>query len=100
MHILSIIIPVYNTEENYLRKCLDSVVGQGSSGQIEAIIVDDGSTNEAGRICDEYAEKFPIFKVFHIENQGVSNARNVGIKEASGEYLMFLDSDDWLDENI
>jgi glycosyltransferase involved in cell wall biosynthesis len=75
-------------------------VGQGSSGQIEAIIVDDGSTNEAGRICDEYAEKFPIFKVLHIENQGVSNARNVGIKEASGEYLMFLDSDDWLDENI
>lgn len=100
MHILSIIIPVFNTEEKYLRKCLDSIVEQRSSRHIEAIIVDDGSMNEIGRICDEYAEKFPIFKVIHIENQGVSIARNVGIKEASGEYLMFLDSDDWLDENI
>jgi glycosyltransferase involved in cell wall biosynthesis len=62
--------------------------------------VDDGSENEAGKICDEYAEKFPFIKVLHIKNKGVSNARNVGIKEASGEYLMFLDADDWLDENI
>ncbi|TAH73750.1 MAG: glycosyltransferase [Anaerolineaceae bacterium] len=100
IRILSIIIPVYNTEEKFLRKCLDSVVEQGSSSQIEAIIVDDGSINEIGRICDDYAEQFPIFKVIHIENQGVSNARNVGINEASGDYLMFLDSDDWLDENI
>ena len=96
---ISIIIPVYNTSENYLRKCLDSVVGQ-SFQDIQVIIVDDGSKNEAGIICDEYAVKFPIIKVLHIENQGVSNARNIGMKEALGEYLMFLDSDDWLDVNL
>ncbi len=71
-----------------------------TSCEIEAIIVDDGSIDAVGKTCDEYAEKFPIFKVIHIENQGVSNARNVGIKEASGEYLIFLDADDWLDTNI
>ena len=96
---VSIIIPVYNTAEAYLRKCLDSVTGQASR-EIQAIIVDDGSTKEVGNICDEYADKFPFIKVIHIENGGVSNARNVGIKEASGEYLMFLDADDWLDVNI
>ena len=72
----------------------------GSQPPIQAILVDDGSTNEAGIICDEYAESFPFMKVLHIENQGVSNARNVGIKEASGEYLMFVDADDWLDVNL
>jgi glycosyltransferase involved in cell wall biosynthesis len=71
-----------------------------TSKEIQAIIVDDGSKNNAGKLCDEYAERFPIIKVLHIENQGVSNARNVGIKEASGEYLMFLDADDWLDVNL
>lgn len=96
---ISIIIPVYNTAEDFLRKCLDSVAAQ-TSGEIEAIVVDDGSKNEAGKICDEYAKEFPFIKVLHIDNQGVSNARNVGIKEASGEYLMFLDSDDWLDEKL
>lgn len=96
---ISIIIPVYNTAEEFLRKCLDSVANQ-TSGEIEAIVVDDGSKNEAGKICDEYANEFPFIKVLHIENQGVSNARNVGIKEASGEYLLFLDSDDWLDKKL
>ncbi|MHB8131386.1 MAG: glycosyltransferase family 2 protein [Mobilitalea sp.] len=96
---ISIIIPVYNTDETYLRKCLDSVAGQ-TFQDIQAIIVDDGSKNDAGKICDEYAEKFPIFKILHIKNQGVSNARNIGMKEALGEYLMFLDSDDWLDVNL
>ncbi len=71
-----------------------------TSREIQAIIVDDGSKNEAGKICDEYAKNFPFMKVLHIENQGVSNARNVGIKEASGDYLMFLDADDWLDVNL
>ena len=83
----------------YLRKCLDSVTGQGTN-EIQVIIVDDGSINEAGNVCDEYAESFPFIKVIHIGNGGVSNARNVGIKEASGEYLMFLDADDWLEENL
>lgn len=90
---------MYNTAEAYLRKCLDSVAQQ-TAKDIQAIIVDDGSKNEAGSICDEYAARFPFMKVLHIENQGVSNARNIGIKEASGEYLLFLDADDWLDVNL
>ncbi len=97
--IISIIIPVYNTAEEFLRKCLDSVAQQ-TSKEIQVIIVDDGSTNEAGSICDEYAMMFPFMKVLHIENQGVSNARNVGIREVTGEYLLFLDSDDWLDVEL
>ena len=96
---ISIIIPVYNTDETYLRKCLDSVADQ-TLQNIEVIVVDDGSQNETAKICDEYAVNYPNFKVLQIENQGVSNARNTGMKEASGEYLMFLDSDDWLDVNL
>lgn len=82
-----------------MRQCLDSVIRQGTS-EIEVIIVDDGSIMEVANLCDEYAERYTFIKVIHIENGGVSNARNVGIKEASGEYLMFLDADDWLEENI
>ncbi len=90
---------MYNTAEEFLRKCLDSVAAQ-TTKEIQVIIVDDGSTNEAGSICDEYAMRFPFMKVLHIDNQGVSNARNVGIREATGEYLLFLDSDDWLDVEL
>ncbi len=96
---ISIIIPVYNTEETYLRKCLDSVAEQ-TSHDLQVILVDDGSKNNAGLICDEYAEILPAFQVLHIENQGVSNARNIGMKDATGEYLMFLDSDDWIETNL
>ncbi len=96
---ISIVIPVYNTEEYYLRTCLDSVAEQ-TCQDLQVIIVDDGSTNNAGTICDEYAQLLSAFQVLHIENQGVSSARNTGMREATGEYLMFLDSDDWLEKEL
>lgn len=94
MPLISIIIPVYNVE-NYLTTCLDSVVQQ-SLKDYEVIMVDDGSTDGSGRICDEYAHKLPEFHVVHQTNKGISAARNFGMKEAKGKYLLFLDSDDFL----
>lgn len=89
---VSIIIPVYNTKE-YLRHCLDSVLAQ-TYKDFECILVDDGSTDGSGRICDEYAEKDSRMIVKHKENGGVSSSRNVGIKMANGKWIFFLDSDD------
>lgn len=94
---ISIIIPVYKAE-NYLRQCLDSILQQTYTDW-EALLIDDGSPDNSGSICDEYAEKDARFKVFHIPNGGVSNARNVGLDHAQGEYVMFIDSDDWIDNN-
>lgn len=91
---VSVIIPIYKVEE-YLRECVDSVISQTYSN-IEIILVDDGSPDACPRICDEYASKDERVVVIHKENGGVSSARNAGIKRASGEYLMFLDGDDWL----
>lgn len=91
---LSLIIPVYNVER-YLPMCLESVVQQGLD-DYEAILVDDGSTDGSSKICDEYAARYPQFRVIHQENQGVALARNRGISEARGEYILFLDSDDFL----
>ena len=90
---LSVIVPVYKTE-NYLRKCVDSILAS-TYGNLELIIVDDGSPDNSGAVCDEYAEKDVKVKVIHKENGGVSSARNVGIDESSGEYIVFLDSDDF-----
>lgn len=94
---ISIIIPVYNAEK-YLSKCLDSVRYQ-SYKNIEVILVDDGSIDSSNSICDEYAVADSRFTSIHLENGGVSKARNVGIEKSSGEFLMFVDSDDWLEEN-
>lgn len=91
---ISIIIPVYKAE-NYLRQCLDSILQQTYTDW-EALLIDDGSPDNSGSICDEYAEKDARIKVFHIPNGGVSNARNVGLDHAQGEYFMFVDSDDWI----
>lgn len=90
--IVSIVIPVYNAEA-HLRACLDSVKAQTFS-QWQAILVDDGSKDGSGRICDEAAKEDPRFLVVHKENGGVSNARNDGMEKASGKYLMFIDADD------
>lgn len=90
----SIIIPVYNTER-YLRKCLDSLCNQRYKN-FEVILVDDGSKDSSGRICDEYAEKYRFITVVHKDNSGVIEARNIGIKIAKGDYIGFLDSDDWV----
>ena len=89
---ISIIIPVYNTEE-YLRPCLDSILSQ-SFTDYEVLLIDDGSSDESGRICDAYAQKDSRILVFHKENGGVSSARNCGIDNAQGEFIVFVDSDD------
>lgn len=89
---ISIIVPVYNVEK-YVSECLDSILNQ-TYEDIEVIVIDDGSTDNSGRICDEYQEKDSRIKVFHQENKGLSAAKNAGIENASGKYLMFIDSDD------
>ena len=96
---LSIIVPVYNVEK-FLNKCLDSLVGQ-TMEDYEIILVDDGSKDASGRICDEYAEKYPeLVRVLHIDNGGQGRARNFGIETARGEYLGFVDSDDWVETDM
>ena len=95
--ILSIIVPIYNSE-NYLEQCINSLLRQ-TYRNIEIILVDDGSTDRSGGICDIYEKKDARIKVVHKKNGGVSSARNVGIHIASGEYVIFVDSDDWLDED-
>ena len=92
--LISIIIPVYNVED-YIRPCLDSILAQTYTN-FEAILVDDGSKDGSGRICDEYAEKDSRFIVVHKENGGVSSARNKGLEIAKGEWVLFCDSDDTL----
>lgn len=94
MIIFSVIIPVYNVE-NYLRQCIESVLAQ-SETSFELLLVDDGSTDGSGEICDEYALKDSRIRVFHQRNQGVSVARNVGIDHSYGEWICFVDSDDYV----
>ena len=95
--IVSIIIPVYNVEK-YIRQCLDSVISQ-TYHDLEIILVDDGSTDSSGSICDDYACIDERIKVYHTANHGLSAARNYGIDCAQGEYIAFLDSDDWFTRN-
>ena len=92
--LLSIIVPVYKVEK-YLPRCLDSILAQ-TYKNIEVILIDDGSPDNSGAICDEYASRDSRIRAFHIENNGVSSARNFGLKKASGEYIGFVDSDDYI----
>ena len=92
---ISVIVPVYNVE-SYLRKCLDSVINQTYS-DLEILLINDGSFDNCGEICDEYAGKDARIKVFHKENGGLSSALNVGLKNVSGDYIGFVDSDDWIE---
>ena len=94
---ISVILPVYNVEK-YLKRCLESILVQ-SWNDYEIILVDDGSTDSSAQICDLYAEKYEMIRVIHKENKGLSDTRNRGIEEASGEYVYFPDSDDWLEPN-
>lgn len=96
--IISIIVPVYNVEK-YLKKCILSLVEQTYS-KLEIILVDDGATDKSGSICDQYAEQDARILVIHQKNQGLSAAREAGVRRASGEYLMFVDGDDWVDISI
>ena len=94
---ISIIIPVYNVEK-YLKECIDSILAQ-TYKNIEIILVDDGSTDSSGKICDEYGRKYNCIKVIHKQNGGLSDARNAGIKEITGSYACFLDSYDFFDDS-
>lgn len=90
--LISVIVPVYNTEK-YLPKCIESIIGQ-TYKNLEIILVDDGSTDTSGKICDEYAKKDSRIIVLHKKNGGQSSARNAGIEAARGKYLNLIDSDD------
>lgn len=92
---LSVIVPIYNVER-YLKKCIDSIINQ-TYKNLEIILVDDGSTDNSGNICDGYALKDRRIKVIHKENGGLSDARNKGIEISTGNYITFVDSDDWLE---
>ena len=94
---LSVIVPVYNVEK-YLRRCLDSILNQ-SLTDLELIVIDDGSPDTCSQICDEYANKDSRVIVVHQDNKGVSAARNKGLDLAKGEWITFVDSDDFLEEN-
>lgn len=93
----SIIVPVYNVAK-YISECVDSILNQDYSS-FEIILVDDGSTDASGKICDEYVKKDQRIKVIHQENKGLSEARNSGIKASVGNYLLFVDSDDYIAKN-
>ena len=92
---ISVIVPVYKVEE-YLHRCIDSILSQ-SFTDFELILVDDGSPDNCGKICDEYAQKDSRVRVFHKPNGGVSSARNLGLDNANGEWIAFIDSDDYVD---
>lgn len=95
---ITVVIPVYNVE-SYLRRCIDSIVCQ-TIKNIDIILVDDGSTDNSGKICDEYREIDNRIKVVHQKNQGLSAARNVGIKMAKTKYICFIDSDDYVEKDM
>lgn len=96
--LISIIVPVYNVEK-YLRIALDSIANQ-TYKNLEIIVVDDGSTDSSGQICDEYADKDSRFVVIHQKNRGVSAARNAALRKCTGQYLYFIDSDDFIEPHL
>lgn len=93
--LISVIVPVYNVEK-YLQRCVESILAQ-TYDRLEILLIDDGSTDSSGFICDAFGKKDKRIRVFHKENGGVSSARNLGIANATGDYICFVDSDDWLD---
>jgi Glycosyltransferases involved in cell wall biogenesis len=93
-NLISVIVPIYNCE-NYINQCVDSILAQTCTN-FELLLIDDGSSDNSGIICDEYAKKDARVKVFHKENGGVSSARNLGLHEAKGEWIAFVDADDWI----
>ena len=95
---ISVIVPIYNVEK-YLRKCIDSIIGQ-TYRDLQIILIDDGSPDGCGEICDEYAQKDSRIVVIHQKNSGVSAARNAGLKIAMGEYVGFVDPDDYIEPKM
>ena len=95
---ISVIVPVYKVE-SYLRQCIDSILCQ-TYQNLEIILIDDGSPDKSGDICEEYAKADTRIRVFHTENKGLSATRNLGLREAKGEYIGFVDSDDWIEPDM
>lgn len=95
---ISIIVPIYKAEK-YIHRCIDSILTQ-SHTDFELLLIDDGSPDNCGAICDEYAVKDSRVRVFHKENGGVSSARNLGLDNAKGEWITFIDSDDWVESEF
>lgn len=93
----SIIVPVYNVQ-NYLEKCINSIINQNFK-DYELILVDDGSEDMSGKICNDFSNKYDFIITIHKENGGLSDARNMGLKHARGEYIIFIDSDDYIEKN-
>lgn len=98
MPAVSVLIPAYNVER-YLPKCLDSVLSQ-TFEDFEVILIDDGSTDGTGKLCDDYAAKDSRIKVYHQDNKGISATRELCLQYASGEYIQFVDGDDWIEPNM
>lgn len=96
--LITVVVPIYNVEK-YLKRCILSILNQ-TYDKLEIILVDDGSPDDCGKICDYYSEIDSRVKAIHQKNRGLSEARNRGIDEASGKYIMFIDSDDYIDENM
>lgn len=96
--LISIIVPVYKVPELYLHTCINSCINQ-TMNEIEIVLVDDGSPDDCGKICDEYAQKDTRVKVIHKENGGLVSARNAGYEAVTGEWHMYLDGDDWIDND-
>lgn len=94
----TVIVPVYNVEA-YLEKCVDSILAQ-TEPDFELLLVDDGSTDNSGALCDQLARKDPRIQVIHQENQGLGGARNTGIKAATGDWILLVDSDDWIEQSL
>ena len=96
--LISVIVPVYNTEQ-YLPFCINSIINQ-SYKNIEIIIVNDGSLDGSPQICDDFEKKDSRISVIHQKHQGLVSARKTGVRSANGEYCIFVDSDDWISENL
>ena len=96
--LITVIVPVYNVEK-YLRRCLDSIIRQ-TYQNLEILCIDDGSIDNSGEICEQYAARDARIKVIHQENQGLSTARNRGLDTATGEYIAFVDSDDYIAADV
>ena len=95
--LVSIIVPIYNSEQ-FLKKCIDSLINQ-TYGEIEILLIDDGSTDKSSEICDWYSKNYKNIKSFHLKNGGVSKARNFGINNCNGEYIQFVDADDFVEND-
>ena len=94
---LTAAVPVYNVEK-YLKRCIDSLI-KNRINNYEILLVDDGSQDNSGNICDEYAAKYDYIRVIHQQNKGLAEVRNVCIEQATGEYISFIDSDDFITDN-